>query len=39
MNFAANVWCQNMGWAGDFRLMAAAVSGMDSESIELIEAG
>jgi Holliday junction resolvase-like predicted endonuclease len=39
MTFAADIWCQNMGWNGDCRMMAAAVSGPDSESIELIELG
>lgn len=37
MNFAAQVWCQNYDWSGDYRLMAAAVSGADCEDIELIE--
>lgn len=37
MNFAAKVWCQTFNWGGDYRLMAAAVSGKDSENIELIE--
>jgi ribonuclease HII len=37
MNFAAEVWRQNFGWIGDYRLMAAAVSGPACESIELIE--
>jgi hypothetical protein len=37
MNFAAEVWCQTYGWDGDFRLMAAAVSGADCEHIEIIE--
>lgn len=37
MNFAANVWCQNFNWNGDYRLMAAAVSGEACEEIQLIE--
>ncbi|HVS78731.1 MAG TPA: hypothetical protein VHD84_00365, partial [Candidatus Saccharimonadales bacterium] len=37
MNFAANIWCQNYNWRGDYRLMAAAVSGFDCESIEITE--
>lgn len=37
MDFAASIWCQNYNWGGDYRLMAAAVSGQDCESIELIE--
>src|SRR5438105_4579842 len=31
MNFAAEVWKQAYGWAGDYRLMAAAVSGADCQ--------
>lgn len=37
MNFAASLWCQNFNWDGDYRLMAAAVSGEDCQQIELIE--
>ena len=37
MNFAAEIWRQHNRWEGDYRLMAAAVSGQGSESIELIE--
>jgi Holliday junction resolvase-like predicted endonuclease len=37
MNFAAGVWCQNFDWDGDYRLMAAAVSGDDCEDIRLVE--
>jgi uncharacterized protein (TIGR00252 family) len=37
MNFAAQVWQQNYRWNGDFQLMAAAVSGIDCENIELVE--
>ena len=39
MNFAAEVWCQNFDWNGDYRLTAAAVSGPDCENIEIIELG
>jgi Holliday junction resolvase-like predicted endonuclease len=37
MDFAAKVWCQTYKCNGDYRLMAAAVSGPDCENIELIE--
>ena len=37
MTFAAELWRQYHGWNGDYRLMAAAVSGTDSEDIELVE--
>ena len=37
MDFAATVWLQHHNWNGDYRLMAAAVSGPDCESIDLIE--
>lgn len=37
MSFAADVWKQVYNWSGDYRLMAAAVSGSDCEEIELIE--
>jgi len=37
MSFAASVWCQNFSWDGDYRLMAAAVSGENCEDIQLIE--
>jgi uncharacterized protein (TIGR00252 family) len=37
MNFAAEIWKQNYNWTGDYRLMAAAVSGPDCEDIELVE--
>jgi len=37
MDFAANVWCQNFDWNGDYRLMAAAVSGDDCQEVELVE--
>lgn len=37
MTFGARVWTQNYDWTGDYRLMAAAVSGPDCENIEIIE--
>jgi len=37
MNFAAEVWRQGYNWNGDYRLMAAAVSGTDCQDIELVE--
>lgn len=37
MNFAAEVWRQHFNRSGDYRLMAAAVSGADCENIELVE--
>jgi Holliday junction resolvase-like predicted endonuclease len=37
MNFAAEIWKQTFNWNGDYRLMAAAVSGLDCEDIEIIE--
>lgn len=37
MNFGAEVWKKHYNWNGDYRLMAAAVSGSDCEQIELIE--
>ncbi|MBX4191063.1 YraN family protein [Candidatus Saccharibacteria bacterium] len=37
MNFAARLWCQTYKWDNDYRLMAAAVSGLDCENIEIIE--
>lgn len=37
MNFAAQIWTQTYNWAGDYRLMAAAVSGLECENIQLIE--
>lgn len=39
MTFAAEIWRQEKDWDGDYRLMAAAVSGPESETIELVEAG
>lgn len=37
MDFAARIWCQNFSFEGDYRLMAAAVSGMNCENIQIIE--
>lgn len=37
MNFAAAIWKKQYDWDGDFRLMAAAVSGMNCEDIQIIE--
>jgi uncharacterized protein (TIGR00252 family) len=37
MTFAAEVWKRQYDWAGDYRLMAAAVSGPDCRDIQLIE--
>jgi Holliday junction resolvase-like predicted endonuclease len=37
MNFAAEIWRQHYKWSGDYRLLAAAVSGADCQQIELIE--
>jgi hypothetical protein len=37
MNFAAEIYRQTYNWAGDYRLMAAAVSGADCEEIQIIE--
>lgn len=37
MNFSAEIWKQAYKWSGDYRLMAAAVSGSDCEDIQIIE--
>lgn len=37
MEFSANLWVQNMNWRGDYRLMAASVSGDNYEQVALIE--
>lgn len=37
MNFAAEIWKKQYNWNGDYRLMAAAVSGADCEDIQIIE--
>jgi Holliday junction resolvase-like predicted endonuclease len=37
MNFAAEIWRQTYKWSGDYRLMAASVSGVDCQNIEIIE--
>lgn len=37
MQFAARIWNQSNDWSGDWRLMAAEVSGLDFEHISLAE--
>lgn len=37
INFAAEVWTAEHNWSGDYRLLAASVSGPNAEHIELIE--
>ena len=37
MQFAGQVWIQSNDWSGDWRLLAAAVSGTDCEQIQLLE--
>lgn len=37
MAYAAEVWVQENNWSGDYRLLAAAVSGENKEGIELAE--
>ncbi len=37
MSFAAEVWKQVYHWDGDYRLMAAAVSGENCQDINIIE--
>lgn len=37
MTFATEVWRRQYNWVGDYRLMAAAVSGTDCQDIQLIE--
>lgn len=37
MDFAARLWVQQFDWPGDYRLMAAAVSGPGCENINIIE--
>lgn len=37
MELAANIWAMEHAWDGDYRLMAAAVSGLDCEMVEVIE--
>ncbi len=37
MNFAAEIWKRQYNWEGDYRLMAAAVSGLDCQEIQIIE--
>lgn len=37
MTFAAEVWKKQYNWNGDYRLVAAAVSGDDCQQIQIIE--
>lgn len=37
MQFAAEVWSSENNWNGDCRLLAAAVSGLEYEEIDLVE--
>jgi uncharacterized protein (TIGR00252 family) len=37
MNFAAEIWRRQYNWDGDYRLMAAAVSGDDCQEVQIIE--
>ena len=37
MKFAAQIWTGGHAWSGDYRLMAAAVSGASCETIEMLE--
>ncbi len=37
MHFAASVWTQNYNYSGDYRLMAASVSGQNCYNIKIIE--
>lgn len=37
MNFAGEIWKQHYNWAGDYRLIAAAVSGENCQDIQIIE--
>lgn len=37
MRFGAEMWVQANNWGGDWRLMAAEVSGNQAEKIELLE--
>ena len=37
MNFAAEIWKKQYNCGGDYRLMAAAVTGADCEDIQIIE--
>ncbi len=37
IKFAAGVWKQQYNWSGDYRLMAAAVSGENCQDIQIIE--
>lgn len=37
MTFGAEIWKRHFNWSGDYRLMAAAVSGPDCRDIHIIE--
>lgn len=37
IKFAAQVWCAQDGWDGDYRLLGAEVSGPSYEHIEIVE--
>lgn len=37
LHFAGEVWVQDNGWDGDYRILAAAVSGDDYQTVELTE--
>lgn len=37
MKFAARIWSQQNSYDGDYRLLAVAVSGLNYQTIELIE--
>lgn len=37
LHFAAEIWKQRYNWDDDYRLMAAAVTGLGYENIELVE--
>jgi uncharacterized protein (TIGR00252 family) len=39
MTFGAKVWCRQFMWEGDYRLMAAAVTGSSNEDIQIVELG
>lgn len=37
LHFAAQIWNQQNNWHGDFRLLAAGVTGLNYENIDLVE--
>lgn len=37
LHFAGKVWVQENGWDGDYRILAAAVSGDNYQDVELLE--